>query len=73
MDSYHKEITQLERIRTGRVQTNISLSDILNILIPTINNKIQTKLEDKIKESFSLKQNSIGLLKLKFSKLHQNI
>jgi type I restriction enzyme S subunit len=73
LDSYHKEITQLERIRTGRVQTNISLSDILNILIPTINNKIQTKLEDKIKESFSLKQNSIGLLKLKFSKLHQNI
>jgi restriction endonuclease S subunit len=56
--------TQLERIGTGGVQTNISSSDILNILIPIINNKIQTKIEDKIKESFNLKQSSKQLLEV---------
>jgi type I restriction enzyme S subunit len=38
--------------------------DILNILIPIINNRIQTKIEEKIKESFSLKQNSKELLEV---------
>jgi restriction endonuclease S subunit len=56
--------TQLERIGTGGVQTNISSSDILNILIPIISNKIQTEIEEKIKESFSLKQSSKELLEV---------
>ena len=39
-------------------------SEIQEVLIPIINNKIQTEIEDKIKESFSLKQNSKELLEV---------
>jgi restriction endonuclease S subunit len=53
---------QLERIGTGGVQTNISSSDILNILIPLIDNKIQIQIEQKIKKSFELKEQSKELL-----------
>ncbi len=56
--------SQLERIGTGGVQTNISSSDILNIIIPIIDKKIQTKIEEKIKESFKLKEESKQLLEL---------
>jgi hypothetical protein len=35
-----------------------------NIIIPIINNNIQTKIEEKIKESFSLKESSKQLLEL---------
>jgi type I restriction enzyme M protein len=56
--------TQLERIGTGGVQTNISSSDILNILIPIIDDTIQTQIEEKIKESFALKESSKELLEV---------
>jgi restriction endonuclease S subunit len=49
---------QLERIGTGGVQTNISSSDILNIIIPTIDETIQSQIEQKIKKSFELKEQS---------------
>ena len=55
---------QLERIGTGGVQTNISSSDILSILIPIIDINIQTQIEDKIKESFKLKEESKRLLEV---------
>jgi len=55
---------QLERIGTGGVQTNISSSDILSILIPIIDINIQTQIEEKIKESFKLKEESKRLLEV---------
>ncbi len=55
---------QLERIGTGGVQTNISSSDILDILIPIIDSSIQTQIEEKIKKSFDLKEESKRLLDL---------
>ncbi len=56
--------TQLERIGTGGVQTNISSSDILNILIPIIDKQAQTKIEQKIQQSFQLKEQAKQLLEL---------
>jgi len=55
---------QLERIGTGGVQTNISSSDILDILIPIIDQSIQVQIEEKIKKSFELKEESKRLLDL---------
>lgn len=55
---------QLERIGTGGVQTNISSSDILSILIPIIDQSIQSQIEEKIKNSFELKEASKNLLEL---------
>jgi len=55
---------QLERIGTGGVQINISSSDILNLIIPSIDETIQTQIEEKIKKSFELKEASKQLLDL---------
>lgn len=55
---------QLERIGTGGVQTNISSSDISNILIPFIDLTIQQQIASLIKESFSLKSESERLLEV---------
>ena len=55
---------QIERIGTGGVQTNISAKDILKLLIPLIQDSIQTQIEQKIKDSFKLKKESKELLDL---------
>ncbi len=55
---------QLEKIGTGGVQTNISSGDILNILIPIIDENIQTQIEQNIQQSFKLKEQSKELLKV---------
>jgi len=55
---------QLEKIGTGGVQTNISSGDILNILIPIIDENIQTQIEQNIRQSFKLKEQSKELLKV---------
>lgn len=55
---------QLERIETGGVQTNISSSDISNILIPHIDSSIQEQITSLVEESFSLKSESERLLEL---------
>lgn len=55
---------QLERIGTGGVQTNISATDIKEILIPIIENSIQQQISEKIEESFRLKKQSEELLEL---------
>jgi restriction endonuclease S subunit len=49
---------------SGTILTNMNKDDFLDIIIPIINNKIQTEIEEKIKESFSLKQNSKELLEV---------
>lgn len=55
-------ILQLERIGAGGVQINISSSDILNILVPNLDLKIQRKIEAKVKQSFELRDKSKELL-----------
>ena len=49
---------QLNRIGTGAVQTNISPTDIKDILIPDINKKVQSDIAVLIEQSFSLKEQS---------------
>lgn len=56
--------SQLERAGTGGVQTNISSSDILSILVPNLDHLIQEQIEAKIKQSFALKEQSKRLLDL---------
>ena len=56
--------SQLERVGTGGVQTNISSGDILSILIPNLDRSIQEQIEAKIKQSFALKEQSKQLLDL---------
>lgn len=53
---------QFERIGTGGVQTNISGTDILNILIPKIDPNIQTQIAQNIQKSFELRTQSKALL-----------
>ena len=53
---------QFERIGTGGVQTNISSSDIQNLIIPLLDSKTQEKIESKISQSFALKAKSKELL-----------
>lgn len=55
---------QLDRIGTGGVQTNISAKDILNIYIPILSHHVELQIEDKIKNSFQLKEQSQQLLDL---------
>lgn len=55
---------QLERVGTGGVQTNLTGSDILNILIPILPQETQTLISSKIQESFRLKSESEALLSL---------
>lgn len=55
---------QLERIGTGGVQTNISATDIRNILIPNINEQKQQEIAKLIEESFSFKKQSEHLLEV---------
>lgn len=54
--------TQLERVGTGGVQTNLSNTDILNIKIPEISNSKQTEIANLINTSYNLKAQSTQLL-----------
>jgi type I restriction enzyme, S subunit len=54
--------SQLERIGTGGVQTNISASDIQQIFIPTLDQNTQAIIGELIRESFKLKAESEKLL-----------
>lgn len=56
--------SQLERIGTGGVQTNISATDIKEILIPIINPKEQEQISELVEESFRLKKESERLLEV---------
>lgn len=53
---------QFDRIGTGGVQTNISSSDIQNLLIPLLDSKTQEKIEYKISQSFELRAEAKKLL-----------
>lgn len=53
---------QLERMGTGGVQTNISANDIKQIVIPNVEEKIQTQIADLIRQSNYLRIKSKGLL-----------
>ena len=53
---------QLERIGTGGVQTNISATDIKEILVPVFDKQIQEKIASLVSESFTLKKQSEQLL-----------
>lgn len=53
---------QLERVGTGGVQTNISGTDIFNMLIPRVNPKIQEAVSKKIKESSQMQAKGYFLL-----------
>lgn len=55
---------QLEQIGTGGVQTNISSRDILEILIPKIEEKIQSKIASFIQKSLYFKAESERLLEI---------
>ena len=55
---------QLERVGTGGVQTNLSITDILNVKIPNLSILLQEDISNKIQESFSLKTKSEQLLSL---------
>jgi type I restriction enzyme S subunit len=53
---------QLERIGTGGVQTNISSTDIKNIIIPIIDNEVQRRIAALVEKSFALHAESEQLL-----------
>lgn len=55
---------QLERIGTGGVQTNISATDIKQILIPNIDITTQSKIADLVISSYKLKNDSKDLLNI---------
>ena len=56
--------TLLTREQTGNVQPYVNISNFSNLIVPLIDKKIQTQIEDKIKESFILKEESKELLEL---------
>ena len=54
---------QLVRIGTGGVQTNISATDIGNVLIPLLDNATQELIASHVQESFTLRRKSEELIK----------
>jgi type I restriction enzyme S subunit len=56
--------TQLNQIGTGGVQTNISATDIKNIMVPILPGGVQNEIGNKLQDSFNLKQQSDELLNL---------
>ncbi len=66
-------LSQLQRIGTGGVQTNISSNDIKEIKIPLIKPQIQKEIAEKIKESHQLRKESKELLELAKHKVEQEI
>jgi len=57
-------LSQLSRIGTGGVQTNISGFDILKIKIPLLNAKIQKEIANKIIQSEHNRKLSKSLLEI---------
>ncbi len=49
---------------SGTILTGMNKDEFLNIIIPIIDNKIQTQIESKIKKSFKLKEESKKLLEV---------
>jgi len=58
----YKEL--LLKYNVGTQYPVIKDEDVLNLIIPIIDNKIQTQIEQKIKESFKLKEESKQLLEV---------
>lgn len=59
---------QLQQIGTGGVQTNLSTNDILNILIPKIDQNVQIYIASNLQKSFALRKEAKELLdKAKFN------
>lgn len=54
--------SQLERIGTGGVQTNISSGDISQMIVPVLDMDTQQKIADLVQQSFALKAQSAHLL-----------
>ena len=65
--------SQLQRIGTGGVQTNISGNDIKKLKIPLISQKIQQQIAQKITQSHQLRTESKDLLELAKLKVEQAI
>lgn len=55
-------VSQLERIGTGGVQTNISNGDISQMIIPALDMGTQKQIADLVQQSFVLKSQSTHLL-----------
>ena len=55
---------QLNRVWVWGVQTNLSSKNILDIKIPSINNNIQGKMEEKIQKSFKAENKSKKMLEV---------
>jgi len=49
---------------SGTILTGMNKDEFLNIIIPIIDQSIQTQIEEKIKESFRLKEESKQLLEV---------
>jgi len=56
--------TLLTREQTGNVQPYVNIPNFSNLIVPLIDKQIQTQIENKIKESFRLKEKSKELLEL---------
>ena len=54
----------LIREQTGNVQPYVNIPNFSNLVIPIIDDTIQTQIEEKIKESFKLKEKSKQLLEV---------
>lgn len=65
--------SQLKRIGTGGVQTNISSKDIMDIKIPLLKQSIQEQISQKITKSKILRKESKNLLELAKTKVEQEI
>ena len=64
---------QFERIGTGGVQTNISSSDIQNLIIPLLDSTSQERIENKIRQSFALRAKSKELLRIAKQRVEEAI
>ena len=54
----------LQREQTGNVQPYVNIPNFSNMVVPVVDIVIQTKIEEKIKKSFELKEESKKLLDL---------
>ncbi len=61
-NSYNKLL--IERLSRGSVQQRLNQETLKDLVIPIINTSIQNKIEEKIKKSFELKEESKKLLDL---------
>ncbi len=64
---------QFERIGTGGVQTNVSSNDVLKILIPRLDEKIENQITELLSKSYDLKTQSEQLLEQAKTRVEQLI